>query len=189
MPVTYLYNDLTHGAMQNLHTGDFIQFMLNPTQLRRQLKVSYGRVATRAGSHQWLQYRYTGNVVFTLDLVFSRYVYMSLERSGRPFGPSEYKYIQDDFEDGQRFLLEACYPRGEATDVVRRSPPQMLLLWPRHIAVVCVVTSLGIMDDLFDADQRVVGYTVNVTLEEHRTYRLTGAEVRRQGMKRAKPRV
>jgi hypothetical protein len=175
--------------MQNLSTGDFIQFLLNPEQMQTQIQASYASKSTIGGSHQWLQYTGTSNVKFNITATFSMAVHLARIRGGRKFSQSEFDQLFDEFEDYRRFLMEFMYPRGKANDPLRRSPPTCLLLWPKHVAMVVVVRSLSFQDKRFNQDQRCVEFAAQMQLEEYRQHRLTSTEARKKGFRQAKAMV
>ena len=183
----YFYGELTRGALQNLETAEFMEFLMNPEELRARITVNYARQPTHGGSHHWLQYQNTSNATFPLTLIFPRHVLISSERDGAGrLTTGQIAGIQDKFEDYRKFLLALCYPVGQRNAPMRRSPPPALLLWPSHVAIKVVLTSLEFRDPIFDQKQRSMEIRAQCEFEEYRQYRLTSSDARQKGFMRAR---
>ncbi len=190
MSVHHLYGQLTQGAVQNMATGDFSNFLFNPEQLSRQIGVNYTTLKTRGGSHGWNQYDNTDNVKVPLKIVYSLSAYAELSRHGNEkFTRADELAIRTSFEDERNFFVEMCYPVGRPNDPLLRAPPTMLLMYPANTSMEFIVKSYQDSDTVFDTDMNTMIFTVSLQLEEQRTWRLTSAEARRIGFKRAKPKL
>lgn len=157
----------------NLRTGEMVEVLLNPTELREQVQVHYGRLQVPGLSHQVLQFTATGNttlpVAFYLDKLFARAV--SIDED-------------PDILDFKRFLQALTVPVGPADDVAGGGPPRALFLWPGLASMTCVVTSLEFRYQQFDVFGQVLVYEAKVTFEEIRDARITSSEVRAAGSER-----
>jgi len=105
--------------------------------------------------------------------------------TGRKIPQQDFQILREQFELKRRFLLSLCYPRGRVNDVVRRSPPQCILVWPGYLAVRVVMRSLQLRDTAFDRDGYPVNFEAQCQFEEYRTYRLTSRDVFRAGFVRS----
>lgn len=184
---------ITRGALVNLQTQKMLEFFMNPTELSMSLTVNWTKQQTLGGTYERMHYRGTTNPTFPLELHFNRLLYADSFRTatnsagrggGAELSPSELKEISDAFEGYRRFLLALAYPVGNVREVLRRSPPHALLLWPKVLAVRVVLTSLTIRDTSFANDGAPSAFNASCTFEEFRTYRLTSSDVTASGMVR-----
>ncbi|NIO74656.1 MAG: hypothetical protein GTN69_01915 [Armatimonadetes bacterium] len=187
MPVTRDYANHVRGVMQNMATADFTNFLFNPQQLQPALAVAYSRLRPLGGTHQELHYDGTDNLKIPFTLEWSLGAYAEEQRTGRTISLADAKSILEQFQDEHNFFVELGYPVGAANDALRRAPPTVLLMWPRHISMECVVNGLTWNYTDFSEEGYVTNYSVQLQLEEWRTWRLTSSEARRIGFKRAKP--
>ncbi|WP_428263675.1 peptidoglycan-binding protein [Haliangium sp.] len=161
------------GLMCNLRTGESMPLLLNPTELREQVRVNYSRLQVPGLSHEVLQFQSTGNtslpVEFYVDKFFARTV--SVEQD-------------PDILDFKRFLQALTVPSGGAQDIAAGGPPRALFVWPGLVSVTCVVTSLEFRYELFGVGGEVLVYRAQATLEEIRDLRVTSEELRTLGSER-----
>jgi hypothetical protein len=185
---------LVRAGLLNLGTNQLIRFFMNPTELSSQISVNWSKQQALGASYQRMHYRGTNNMTFNLELHFNRILFVEHHRTGpspqfgKPLGEgltrSELRRIAKKFEGYRKFLLGLCYPRGNVRDVIRRSPPHALLLWPKTVAIRVVMTSLGTRDTQFANDGTPTSFVASCAFEEFRTYRLTSGEVEAIGMVR-----
>ena len=181
------YSKVTHGVLQNLSTGELHIFLLNPTELQTSVSVNYNKNNTLGASRQRLNYSYTGNITFPLNLIYSRNLLIEFTRSpGDKMSAAAFKHANDSFEEYRRFLLSLCYPVGSQNDPLRRAPPPVLVLWPAHVAIKVVVTGLELRDTRFDRKQNPIETHATLQCEEFRTYRMTSSRIRSIGLKQLK---
>jgi len=171
----YSWTELQRASLINEDTGQVREFLINPEELTTKIEVEWNRAAALGGSSQRLSYQHTNNMKFDLTLRYNRIVYAERRRVGS--SASEQLRAAKDFEGNRLYLMSLCYPRGRTTDILRRSPPPCLLLWPNYLAVRVVVTSLDITDKLFATNGAPIMFEAKLGLEEHRTYRLVSREV------------
>lgn len=181
---------MTEGVqpgIMNLDTGELRRFQMAPPDLGYGVEVHYDKVATLGSDFEYLHYRNTSSLAFDpIEVRYNRLMEIAGAQSrGARLTRSDLDSIREDFESHKRFFLSLCYPRGKQNDIIKRSPPFVLFLWPKLIAIKAkVVGKLSIKDTLFASDGSVMEYTVSVPLTEARTYRLTSSDVYRQGLMR-----
>jgi len=187
--------NIRRGIVHNEDTGESWQFFMNPEEITTQIEVNWTKSAAIGASYERLSYQNTANATFDLVLRHNRIWFADVSRapidqvnlspqgfaSGRQLNPSEYDTIRDEFEKKRRFLMSLCYPRGRVNDVVRRSPPHCILLWPGYLAVRVILRSLQMADSQFDTNGQPVYFEASCQFEEYRTYRLTSADVFKVG--------
>lgn len=176
---------VVHGLIQNLATGGAMECLLNPEQITTAVGVNYQSRATIGGDFARLQYMNTGNTSVEFTLQFDRRIFMRKMQPGGGWDANREKIIAA-FEELRRFLLALCYPVGSATDPIRKAPPAVLLVWPYYLAIKAVVRSLRFRDTQWDVELSPVVFTAEIQFEELRTYRLTSAEVYKNGMVRGR---
>lgn len=190
MPITPEYADHTLGAMQNMATGDFTNFLFNPTELELAINANYTALRTQGGTHDWLQYDSTGDVTTTLTLEWSLMAYAEAQRGGElVISRADQASVVEQFNDERNFFIELMYPVGEPNEPLFRAPPTVLMMWPAHVSMEFIVRNLRLRDTAYDAERNPTNYQVQLQLEEYRTWRLTSAQARRIGFKRTKPLV
>lgn len=175
------WTDLRRGALLNEETGDLREFLINPEELKTQVDVTWNRQAALGASGERLSYGHTAAAKFDLTLRYHRMEFVERyrpnDRAGYRSDPGKLKQAAIEFENHRRFLLSLCYPRGRTTDILRRSPPMCLLIWPNYLAVRVVVLNLSITDRAFAIDGAPVAFEAALSMLEYRTYRLTSVDV------------
>jgi hypothetical protein len=174
------------GALINEGTGEGLGFMFNPRQLVAQIHVNWEKAAALGASFERLGYRNTNNTTFDLTLLHNLAAWVSRTRKpGETIDASRAADIRKEFERHRNFLIALCYPQGRYNDILRRSPPTALLIWPGYLAVRVVINSLQFTDTDFDEHSRPTVFEAACNFEEHRVYRLTSADAYRKGFLRA----
>jgi hypothetical protein len=158
------------GALSNLRTGETMEFLLNPTDLREQVQVNYGRQQVPGLSHQVLQFSSTGNTTLPVEFYLDKFFARAASAEEDP-----------DILSFKRFLQALTVPVGGAEDIAHGGPPRALFVWPGLLALTCVVTSLEFRYEQFDVSGKVLVYRAQVTFEEIRDVRMTSDEVRTLG--------
>lgn len=190
--------NIRRGLLHNEDTGESWQFFMNPEEVTAQIEVNWAKSAAIGASYERLSYQNTSNATFDIMLRHNRIWFADVSRTaanrqalspqgfatGRKLNTSEWDSVKEEFEKKRRFLMSLCYPRGRVNDVVRRSPPQCLLMWPGYLAVRVVMRSLQMRDTVFDTDGYPVNFEAQCQFEEYRTYRLTSADVFKVGFVR-----
>jgi hypothetical protein len=173
------------AALLNLATNELRPFRMNPAELPVNITVNWGKVAGMGADFEWLHYHHTASPTFALELHQYRMAMVEQRHHGRSsLTASDVEEVREQYESDRRFLLSLCYPQGRQNDLVKRSPPPCLLLWPKLLAVKVVVESLAIKDTLFARDGSSLEFVANLGLIESRTYRLTSEDVARVGLLR-----
>lgn len=154
-------------SLTNLHTGESVDCLFNPTALSEEVSVEYSKQAVRGMSHQPLQYNATGNrqlpaLEFYLDKFFAQQ---------QPSDP--------DILDFRGFLRALTVPPSSPAGL--GAPPRLLFVWPNVITIETVVRSLKFDYEQFAADASVLIYRATCVLEEILDQRVT-SEQRREGV-------
>lgn len=164
--------------IHNEETNESWPFVINPENLTVQISVNWTKAAALGASFERMHYRNTANATFDLIVKANRIMFVDMQRGpGVTLTQGNYSDIKLDFESRRNFLMSLCYPRGRQNDVLRRSPPTCLLVWPGYLAVRAVMRSLQMRDTQFAQDGSPVAFEAACQFEEYRTYRLTSAEV------------
>lgn len=175
------WNRIQRGKIVNATTLVGARFIMNPNQLQAGVAANWEKQAAQGASYERLHFKNTGNATFSLTATYNRILFIDQFR-GEPL-PST-KDLVEGFEWHRHFLLSLCYPQGRANDVMRRSPPHALFVWPNYIAIRCVVMSVQFTDTQFAADGYPLQWTAALALEEYRTYRLHSHEILQVGWNR-----
>lgn len=158
----------------------FVQF--NPKQLKRQVKVNYARKRVLGQSHESLQYTGTGNSGFVLDLFYD--ALDTAAPSANPFGVT----VSSAFElaqEARKFLEALCYPESLEGEILHE-PPDVLVVWPKTMSLVCKVISFEVTDERFNDEGAPIQFTVKMGFVESRNFRLNYSDVRSLGAFRSK---
>ncbi|MCP4573342.1 MAG: hypothetical protein GY838_13385 [bacterium] len=170
------------GALINEDTGVAQGFMFNPQQLVTAIQVNWDKDAGLGASFERLSYKNTANTQFDLTLVHNLKAWISRTRKpGEMIDAGTADAIRDEFERHRRFLIALCYPRGRWNDVLRRSPPTAMLMWPGYLAIRVVINSLQFTDKEFDTNSKPTAFDAACVFQEKRIYRLTSADAYRKG--------
>lgn len=176
---------MTRGALCNLATTEILDFLFSPQGVDTTIAVNYAKQVPIASSYERLHFQGTSNVTFQFELLVNRQIVAKRILSGSTASASSlFPKIRQEFNKHRNFLMALCYPQGKKNDVVRRSPPRALFLWPRFIAMEVVVRQLSFKDEMFAVDGSPIQFRASLQLEEIRDYRLTSAAARRQGLTR-----
>lgn len=183
--MSYASGPKVRGALINEDTGAEMPFMFNPRQLTAQLQVNWDKSASLGASFERLGYQNTGNVIFDLTLLHNLAAWVERKRKpGETIAGASAAAIRKAFDLHRNFLISLCYPRGRWNDVLRRSPPTALFIWPSYVAMRVVINSLQFTDTDFDERSRPTVFEAACNFEEQRTYRLTSADAYRRGFLR-----
>lgn len=167
-------------SLTNLDTGEGFFCMFNPNQWEEQVNVNWNRQAVPGLSHQPLQYGYTENFQFDLDL------FLRGETPGEvnqePTKDKEVKGLAGIL-DFRKFLMSLVYPRLSTT-VGGSGPPRVLVVWPNVLTMTCVARSYRVQHTRFNTLGTTVEYGATMGFEEHRNKRITSEEVRLLGAER-----
>lgn len=144
----------TRMQLTNLATNDTLSVQFNPTEFEEALGANYAKLAVPGLSHQVLQYGYTENVTYNLEL-FNNAVGNGAE--GR-----------DRIMAARTFLYAAVHPQSDVSGIRKAGAPRILFSWPDTIALTCVITKLSFRYTNFDFFGRPSAYTASVALEEVR---------------------
>ena len=126
------------GALINEDTGEAQGFMFNPRQLVAAIQVNWDKAPGIGASFERLGYRNTSNPEFNLTLLHNLVAWIDRTRKpGEHINAANAETIRAEFERHRNFLIALCYPRGRWNDVLRRSPPTALLMWPGYLAIAC----------------------------------------------------
>lgn len=184
--MSYASGPQVRGALINEATNEGLGFMFNPKQLTAQIQVNWDKSVSLGASFERLGYKNTSNVPINLTLTHNLAAWLARTRK-----PKEVVSIgtaidlRKEFDRHRNFLIALCYPQGRWNDVLRRSPPTALLMWPGYLAMRVVITTLQFTDTEFDEASRPTVFDAACAFEEHRTYRLTSADAYRKGFLRA----
>ncbi|KKN87417.1 hypothetical protein LCGC14_0258720 [marine sediment metagenome] len=174
------------GALINEDTGEAQGFMFNPRQLVASIQVNWDKAPGIGASFERLGYRNTSNPEFNLTLLHNLTAWIARTRKpGETINATSAAEIRTEFERHRNFLIALCYPRGRWNDVLRRSPPTALLMWPGYLAIRVVINSLQLTDKDFNEKSKPIVFEAACVFQEHRIYRLTSADAYRKGFMRA----
>lgn len=188
--------NIRRGLIHNEDTGESWQFFMNPEEVSVQIEVNWNKSASLGASSERLSYQNTNNATFDILLRHNRIWLADTKRTpgsstfdqfvqnqtpASKLSPSDFTDVREEFERRRRFLMSLCYPRGRVNDVIRRSPPQCILVWPGYLAIRVVMRSLQLKDSQFDYQGYPVMFEAQCQFEEYRTYRLTSGDVLRAG--------
>lgn len=189
--------NIKRGYLYDESKGEGWPFFMNPEEVTTQIEVNWTKSAAVGASYERLSYQNTANATFDLMLRHNRIWFADTFRSdpnhkvlsqqgfatGGKLTIDEVQVgiIRTEFEKKRRFLMSLCYPRGRVNDVIRRSPPQCLLMWPGFLAVRVVMRSLQMRDVAFDKDGYPINFEATCQFEEYRTYRLVSSDVYKVG--------
>lgn len=180
--MSYASGPKVRGALVNEDTGEAQGFMFNPGQLTSAIQVNWDKAAGLGASFERLGYKNTANPQFNLTLVHNLKAWISRTRKpGETINASTAADIRNEFERHRRFLIALCYPRGRWNDVLRRSPPTALLMWPGYLSVRVVINTVTFTDKEFDTNSKPTAFDAACVFQEHRVYRLTSADAYRKG--------
>ncbi len=169
----------------NQSTSEALEFLLNPSQVTTAIRVNWNKQASIAATFERVHYASTANVAVSFALVVNRMLIAKRRRDATGRLPrSKFGEVRDEFDRHRNFLMSLCYPRGRRNDVVKRSPPRALLLWPRFMAIEVLCFGVSFRDEMFDRQGEPVQFSADLQLEEIRDFRLTSADVRKQGLRR-----
>lgn len=150
----------------NLLTGEQRELPFTPTQLTEQLTADYSERQVLGLSHRPLQYSSTSN-----------YTLQNLEFFFRSTTTQE---LRENAEH-RRFLMSLCYPSGGSESVVGGGAPRILFLWPKLIAISCVMRNLSLTHTQFNIEGDPVVTRATFTLTEIRDTRISSDDIRQQG--------
>lgn len=167
-------------SITNLDTGEGFFGQFNPTQWEEQVNVNWNRQSVPGLSHQPMQYGFTENFKFTLDL-FLRGVTPG-ELNQDPIRDKTVKGLAGTL-DFRRFLMSLVYPRTSST-IAGAGPPRVLIVWPNVLTMTCVATSYSVQHTRFNMQGTTVEYVATMAFEELRESRLTSEQVRILGAER-----
>jgi hypothetical protein len=155
-------------TLVNLDNAETKEVMFNPDELEESFQVNWTRRQVPGLPHEPLQYSNTGNLTTTLNLYcISR---------------DEDQVESDDFK---RFIISLGYPRSTADSIATGAPPRVLLIWPQHLSIQCVVNgNVSFKTTAFSIDGRALRWSASVPFEEIRDFRLTSEDARRLGHRR-----
>jgi len=189
----YWHTEPEHGGLATLDPLEMKMFQFNPEQVQASISVSYAKRAAIGATYQRLHYQNTQNTVINLNLrsdtrfLAARRINPAKFNQGSQLTGSQQKEIKDEFKDYQRFLYALAYPRGAQNDVLRRSPPVALLVWPQLFAIKVRLMSIRFNWTRFAIDGRPVAMEAACTFETVQNYRLTHDLARRKMLERPEP--
>jgi hypothetical protein len=176
---------ITRGVLINQATNEPRVFFFNPLSVTSNVTVNWDKHVSIGASYERLHYRNTSNATFNLELIVNRMVLAKRFRDKGKISREIFPIIRNEFDDYRKYLLSLCYPRGRPNDPIRRSPPRVLFLWPRFLAIEAVVSGqLSFVDEQFAQNAEPIHFRATLPLEEVRDFRLTSAQIRREGFRR-----
>jgi hypothetical protein len=145
---------LAHVQLWNMYTGESMDFVINPNELRVQLAVKWKTPSPllRAPSGP-LQYENTEPKEYTVAAEADREL-----------------FPQRDIMDWLAFLESLAYPTLDG-DVIS-DPPDVLFVWPGIMAMPCKLTRLSHTFTDFDLSLHPKSFKSDITFQE------TGSEIR-----------
>lgn len=185
MTMKFIDRDPARVSLTNLNTGEQLTVQFNPAQLSRRGQVNYARKRPIGQSHEPLHYVNTGNQSFILDLFYDHVGVVSLEGKGSYSTGSARR--QEQFErnqDARKFIESLAYPEEDGT--IFAEPPDVLIVWPKNLSMVCKLISFSFVDERFNTDGAPIQFTAVTQWEESRVSRLTSRTVRDLGGLRSK---
>lgn len=169
MPIESLEVAPPKVSFTKLTTGETLEVQYNPTELTESVSANWARLAVLGLSHQPMQFAYTENLKYELQLPFS----------AQPSGTS------DPIHYARRFLMSCVYPRSDSGDVRSGGAPRVLFIWPGMVAITAAVTKVEFKHTRFNKESMSVAFTASVSLEEIRHELLTSEDVQTYGAERA----
>lgn len=176
---------ITRARLINQATNETRVFLFNPESVDSRIRVNWNKHVSLGASMERMHFKNTSNVTFAMELLVNRMILAKRFRAAGKIDPGIFPIIRNEFDDYRKFLLSLCYPRGTPNDPVRRSPPRVLILWPRFLAIEAVVTSMSFRDESFAENLEPISFRATVEFEEIRDFRLTSNVIRRSGFIRA----
>lgn len=155
-----------HVTITNLATDEIQVVPFNPPRLRHGVQVKWSKSQVLGQSHEEHHYTGTGNHTLPMQFYYDVDTPSSLESA-------------DDF---RAFFNSLAYPVAEADSIIGHAPPDILVVWPRTINMICKLMSVGFDDEMFRTDGKVSRFKVNCKFEERRRSRLTSGTVRQVGL-------
>lgn len=159
-------------SISNLDTAESIYLQYNPEEIEEAFGVVYARQTSPGLSHQILQYINTENVVLTFDLVFDALT-------------NREDFDEDDALNARRFIHSLTLPMAGAATVRDGAPPRVLFVWPYLFAFTTVITKGRTKFRRFFKSGKPSLFTISLTIEELREFRITSEDVLADGTQRA----
>ena len=145
----------------------FAQF--NPQELERQVRVNYAKKAVLGASGQPHEYLQTDNTAIRFSLFFYADTTAGIE----------------ELKKGINFLESLCYAKEAPQSIAQGAPPQVLLVWPRTLALVVRIINLNFQHQRWNLVGDTTQCTVEVNSEVIAVNRITKSPVRQSGANRA----
>jgi len=149
-------------TISNLETNETLRVLFNPERLEEEIQVSWSKLTVPGLSHQPLQFGYTGNESFSVELFW------------RAMTPADLELMRQQ----RRFLKSLCFPKGGAETIAGGAPPRILFVWPRMLSLTCIVTAVRFSHEFFNRYGQARVSRATLAIEEIRDVRITSAEVR-----------
>lgn len=157
--------------LTNLAANTTLSAQFNPTQFEESLGANYAKLSVPGLSHQVLQYSYTENVTYSLELF----------NNAIGGGPDGWQRIMD----ARTFLYAAVHPQADVSGIRKAGAPRILFTWPEMISLTCVITKLAFSYTQFDYMGRPMAYTAKVDLEEVRDSFVSMTDIYAAGTQRS----
>lgn len=156
-------------SIANLTTGETMEALFNPEQLKEKISVNWNRLPVPGLSHQVLQFQSTGNTVLSgLDFYLDRF--FASKQSNAP-----------EIMQFRAFLRSFTVPTEPVVGSPLVAPPRALFVWPGLFSMEAVVTEVEFTYKQFSVkDGQVLIYTAVLGLEQIRDERVTSEQLRRE---------
>ena len=146
------------------------------------LKCQFNPLGLRwAGSAVWAKHRPVGWTGERVQFLGNPNETRSLELFFA--ATDETKFETLDF--ARKFLQSLIRPPANPGSIAKNAPPDVMLVWPNNLAIVCKVESFSAFDSQMQTDGKTIRHTTTLNLFEIYMERLTSDVVREQGMQRA----
>lgn len=148
----------------NIDTGELIEAMYNPDEIKEKLEAAYTELEIAGHSHQPMQYKNTKNFALNFELALDD---LSAESK--------------QLDDARRFLHSLFYPQRSAS-IGQAGTPNVLLVWPKVFAVRCRAATLeGSLKRFASGDGRLTWYVAATSWKEVLLRKLYSEDVRQGG--------
>jgi len=159
------------AALVNLADNTRLDFLVNPSQVREAISAEYERIAPLGLSHQVLQYKGTTNLKLPLELYHSKRLNQRLSDNVQAMTIGEMR----------AWLMSLLFPVA-SQEYVRKSPPEVLFVWPNVWRLRARVIDVTTQHEEFDNETLgMVRFVATVSLESVLSRRKLMEDIKSEG--------
>jgi hypothetical protein len=150
--------------LQDLVTLERLDAQFNPASVEDILHVEWVKQKIPGLSHRKLQYDYTDNQKFSLELIFDSFFTKDLT----------------PLQEAKQFIHSLCYLKAKG------QTSRVLVVWPGFFSLVCVIDGdVKTKTTRFNMNGQPTYITMTIPLTEIRDSRITSEDVRSVGLIRS----